>query len=264
MIRDLSSWVGASAVRIGRLWLPGRQVETVLGGYTKQIFCLTGHEDYPYSFLGSATAVRLVDRCFLVWCRHQTRDYSPDDVTIAVEGGKTLVSGSRFIFVNQEEAHADEEFNDLCASEFVIENYNSPNLEAAFFPLIEDDTWHGDTSAQFYLFGYPTELRTVDYELPHVHVQQVVTSADYFGPSQAQYLHSLKITGSKSFDQDGLSGGPVYHLSKDRTGFHVGLAGIMVRGGNDFVHFIDTRFVLSLLRFDHTRGGERHSAQRLG
>ena len=81
-----------------------------------------------------------------------------------------------------------------------------------------------------------------------MHVQQVVTSANYNGASHARYLHSLKITGKRSFTQDGLSGGPVYHIAKDEDGFFVGLAGIMVRGGNDHVHFIDVRFVLSLLR----------------
>jgi hypothetical protein len=248
MIRNLSTWVGASAVRIGRLWVPGRQAETMLANYTKQTFCLTGHEQYPYSFLGSATAVRFADRCFLLWCRHQTRDYAPNDVTIPIEGGTILVSGSRLLFVNEDQDSADEEFKDLYAMEFVVENYKSPNLESAFFPLREDDAWKGNVDANFYLFGFPTELRSVDYDMPHVHVRQVVTSADYNGPSHARYLHSLKITGKKSFTQDGLSGGPVYHIAKDQDGFHIGLAGIMVRGGNDYVHFIDVRFVLSLLR----------------
>lgn len=75
-------------------------------------------------------------------------------------------------------------------------------------------------------------------------------SASHLGGSYARYLHSLQITGKKSFAQDGLSGGPVYQIAKDRDGYHIGLAGIMVRGGNDIVHFIDARFVLSLARFD--------------
>jgi len=247
MIQNLSGWIGASAVRIGRLWVPGRQAETLLGRYTKQLFCLTGYETCPYALLGSATAVRLADRCFLVWCKHQTKDYSPNDVTIAIESGRTLVSGSRFVFVNEDQANADEDFKDLCAMEFAVENYSSPNLETAFLPLIEEDVWQGDVDAQFYLLGFPTELRLVDYELPHIHVHQVVTSAEYLGASRAQHLHVLNVTGKKSFGQDGLSGGPVYHISKGRDGFFVGLAGIMVRGGNGFAYFVDARFVLSLL-----------------
>jgi hypothetical protein len=169
-------------------------------------------------------------------------------VTIPIEGGKTLVSGSRLLFVNDDESSADEDYKDLHAMEFVPEKYHSPNLEAAFFPMHEADVWKGNPDSSFYLFGYPTELRLVDYELPHVHVQQVVTSGEYAGSSHARYVHSLRITGKKTFAQDGLSGGPVYQVAKDKYGFYVGLVGIMVRGGNQRVHFIDVRFVLSLLR----------------
>jgi hypothetical protein len=169
-------------------------------------------------------------------------------VTIPIDGGATLVSGSRHLFVNEDESTADEDFRDLQAIEFVPENYKHTNFEAAFFPLWEDDVWKGNADANFYLFGYPTELRSVDYDQPHVHVHQVVTSGQYNGASHARYLHSLKITGERSFTQDGLSGGPVYHVARDNTGFYVGLAGIMMRGGNHCVHFIDIRFVLLLLR----------------
>jgi hypothetical protein len=248
MIKNLEFWMGASAIRIGKLWVPGRQAEKALANYTKQTFCLTGHERYPYAFLGSATALRFADKCFLLWCQHQTRAYAPNDVTIPIEGGTILVSGSRLLFVKEEHHNADEDFTDICAMEFVVENYKSPNLETAFFPLDEQDVWKGNADAAFYLFGYPTELRSVDYESPHVHVRQVVTSAEYNGASHARYLHSLKITGKKSFAQDGLSGGPVYNIARSKSGYHIGLAGIMVRGGNHYVHFIDVRFILSLLR----------------
>ena len=253
MIRNLAGWIGVSAVRIGKLWVPGRHTETVLANYTKQTFCLTGDEQYPYSFLGSATAVRFGDRFFLLWCRHQTKEFAPNDVTIPIEGGKTLVSGSRLLFVNDDESSADEEYKDLYAMEFVPENYQSPNLEAAFFPLSEADVWKGNPDANFYLFGYPTQMRSVDYELPHVHVRQIVTTGEYAGLSQARYVHSLKITGKGTFTQDGMSGGPVYHIAKDGHGFFIGLVGIMVRGGNQRIYFIDVRFVLSLLRSGQAR-----------
>jgi hypothetical protein len=128
MARDVRWWLRESAVRIGALWVPGRQVETTLGRFTKQLFCLNHHDQYPYSFLGSATALRIRDRCFLIWCRHQTKDYRPDDVTIPIDGGKTLISGSRFLYIEIDSSNKDEDFTDLCAMEFVPANYGSPNL----------------------------------------------------------------------------------------------------------------------------------------
>lgn len=248
MIRNLTLWVGASAVRVGRLWVPARNTETVLARYTKQTFCLTGHEQFPYCFLGSATAVRWHDKYFLLWCRHQTKDYAPDDVTIPIEDGKILVSGSRLLFVSTDSSSIDEDFNDLQAMEFAPENYQSPNLESAFFPIQESDAWNGNSDTQFYLFGYPTEYRSVDYEIPHVHLKQVVTTGNYIGASHARHVHRIKITGKTPFSQDGLSGGPIYHIARDRNSYFVGLAGIMIRGGNQHVYFIDVRFILSLLR----------------
>lgn len=248
MIRNLSGWMGASAVRIGGLWVTGRNTEKILSNYTKQTFCLTGHEQYPYSFLGSATAVRLGEKCFILWCQHQTVGYSPNDVTIPVEDGKTLISGSVHHIVENDKSNADEDYKDLCAMQFVPGNYKSPNLETAFFPLREPDVWKGDHNANFYVFGFPTSLRQVDYDKPHIHVQQVVTSANYDRASNARYVHSLIVTRRKSFDVDGMSGGPVYHIAKDHRGFYIGLAGVTVRGSKDHMHFIDIRFVLSLLR----------------
>jgi hypothetical protein len=247
--RDVQWWLRASAVRIGSLWVTGRQVETALGRYTKQLFCLTHHVDYPYAFLGSATAVRFRNKFFLVWCRHQTKEYGPGDVTFPVEEGRVLISGSRFIYIETDDANKDEDFSDLCAMEFPTEKYASANLDSWFFPLQDSECWAGNTDAQFFLFGYPTELRTVEYEVPHVDVKQVVTSGRYHHPSNARDIHCLEMTRTQQFRTDGLSGGPVYQLAKDNNGFFVGLSGIMMRGGDasDFIHFVDARFLLKLL-----------------
>ncbi len=83
-------------------------------------------------------------KCFLAWCRHQTTEYKPDDVTIPIDSGKTLISGSRFLFIEPDESNAEEEFPDLCAMEFIPDNYDSANLDAVFFPLIETDCWSGN------------------------------------------------------------------------------------------------------------------------
>jgi hypothetical protein len=184
-----------------------------------------------------------------VWCRHQTREYNPNDVTIPIDSGKTLISGSRFLFIEPDESNAEEEFSDLCAMEFIPENYGSPNLGAVFFPLTEADCWSGNTDAAFFLYGFPTSLRIVEYDVPHVHVTQVVTSGRYHKASHARALHCLEMTRTTDFPADGLSGGPVYHLARDADGYFVGLAGIMMRGGNssDYIHFLDARFLATLL-----------------
>jgi hypothetical protein len=249
VVRSIAGWVKASAVRVGELWLPSKQVEPSLARFTQQLFCLTHHDEYPYAFLGSATGVRFKGRFFLVWCQHQTKGYQPDDVTIPIESGKTLISGSQFLFVRPDDSNKEEDYVDLCAMEFIPEKYSSPNLDTVFFSVKEDECWQGNTDAKFIVFGFPTESRIVEYEKPHVHVSQVVTSARYDGKTSSQGLHRLEMTRTTSFSSDGLSGGPVYHLAKDSKGFFVGLAGTIMRGSatSDYLHFLDARVLLMLL-----------------
>ncbi len=147
MIRNLTGWIGASAVRVGKLWVPGRHTETVLANYTKQTFCLTGHEQYPYAFRGSATAVRFAGKFFLLWCRHQTKEYAPNDVTIPIEGGKTLMSGSRLLFVNEDDSNTSEEFKDLHAMEFIPKNYQHVGRLSTTASQISPRFWRRDKAA---------------------------------------------------------------------------------------------------------------------
>jgi hypothetical protein len=134
--------------------------------------------------------------------------------------------------------------------EFLPENYGIANLDAHFFPLSQPDCWRGDADATFFLFGFPTTLRKVDYEMPHVHVSQVVTSGQYVRPMSARALHCIEMTRTKEFSADGLSGGAVYHLARDRYGYFVGLAGTIMRGGesSNYIHFLDVRFFLEVLK----------------
>lgn len=230
--------------------MPGRQVEATLARYTKQLFCLTHVDAYPYSFLGSATGIRFGTKCYLVWCLHQTREYQPDDVTIPVDDGKTLISGSRFLYVEPDKSNEGEDFTDLCVMEFKPENYGIANLDAFFFPVNESDCWRGNADAHFFLYGFPTELRKVDYQVPHVHVSQVTTSARYVRPTSARALHCLEMTRTTAFSADGLSGGAVYHLVRGNDGYFIGLAGTIMRGSpsSDYAHFLDSRFLVELLK----------------
>lgn len=244
---NVSNWFSAASVRIGRLWVPGRDVEAILARYAKLIFCVTGLNEHPYSLVGSATAARIGNRCALFCCKHQISEFRPDEVTISVDKeGKTLVSGSNFVWINKDGINDEEEFLDLCAMVYDTPRYKEPSLRSGFFDLLSVDCWNGDRSSQFYVIGYPTSLRSVDYEIPHIDVKQIITSATYAGASHAANLHQIRMTRTATFSSDGLSGAPVFFISRDRNGFFVGLAGIVTRGSDtsDFLHFVDVRIVL--------------------
>lgn len=249
-IVDLSKWFGAASVRIGQVWVSGREAERSLARYAKLIFCLTGSNQYPYSLVGTATAIRSGKHCVLFCCQHQISQFKPDEVTISVDKeGKTLISGSSFIWVNKDQTNEDEEYPDLCAMVYDTPKYGEPNLEFGFFDLLDGDCWDGNPDTQFYVIGYPTNLRNVDYDIPYIAVKQVVTSAKYVGHSNASWLHQIQMTRTAKFSSDGLSGAPVFFISRDGRGFFVGFAGVVIRGSDtsDFLHFIDVRMVRQFL-----------------
>jgi hypothetical protein len=196
---------------------------------------------------GSATALRWRDECLLFLCRHQFKDYQPDDVVIPLDNsGKTLISGSSLKWQTETAENRDEEFLDVNAMTFVPANYGPTNLEHGFLSVMEADCWNGRTDANFMLFGYPTALRMVDYETPHIHTRQIVTSAIFSQGTSARGVFRIEMTRTENFSSDGLSGGPVFHLGKDRRGFFIGLAGLVMRGSDtsNFLHVMDSRYLL--------------------
>jgi hypothetical protein len=234
MTENLFTHFSDRSVRVGRVWIPGKQVEQTLARYAKLLFCLNHSVDHPYSLLGSATAIRRKTQCLLFCCQHQIRNYAPDDVVIPTDKlGEILVSGSSMIWREPNSASSsDEEYLDIRAMKFDPANYSVANLELTFFDLYDVDCWKQELEANFYLFGYPTSLRDVDYDKPHINVRQVVTSARYVGRSNAEGVHRIEMHRTKGFSSDGLSGGPVFHIASDASGFFIGFAGMILRGSD--------------------------------
>jgi hypothetical protein len=243
--------LGNSAIRIGRTWISAKQLPDALKRYARLVFCLNNSEQHPYSLRGTATALRLRDRCMLFWCSHQTIGYQPNDVLVPMDGeGKILISGSTFVQMIPQLPSHDEEFFDLCGMQYVPENYGaSASVERGFFDVIEADAWRGDPDSTFMLFGYPTSLRNVDYEKPGIAVKQIVTSATYRSPSRAASVHAIEMARTGDYSADGLSGGPVFHLGEDAQGFYCGFAGVVLRGSerSNHLHFLDVRVMLQFL-----------------
>lgn len=155
------------------------------------------------------------------------------------------------IWIEPDESNAGEEFLDVRAMEFIPHNYETPNFEANFFPVHESQCWNLNADSLFSVYGYPTDMRTVDYEIPHIGLKQIVTSARYVSASSSAGVHSIAMTRTNKFDSDGLSGGSVFHLAHNRNGFFAGFAGLILRGSatSDFLHFIEVRQLISFFRF---------------
>ena len=251
MTENLFTHFSERSVRVGRVWIPGKQVEQTLARYAKLLFCLNHSVEHPYSLLGSATAIRWKGRCLLFCCHHQIRNYAPGDVVIPTDKeGKILISGSAVVWREPDGINFGEEYLDIRAMRFDPANYGVPNIELGFFDLYDGDCWKRELDANLFLFGYPTSLRTVDYDKPSIDVQQIVTSAKYVEASNAEGVHRIQMNRTKGFSSDGLSGGPVFHLAEDANGFFIGFVGVMLRGSDtsDVIHLIEAGQILKFFK----------------
>jgi hypothetical protein len=119
MTENLFTYFSERSVRVGRVWIPGKQVEQTLARYAKLLFCLNHSDEHPYSLLGSATAIRWKGRCQLFCCHHQIQNYAPGDVVIPTDKeGKVLISGSAVVWREPDGINVGEEFLDIRAMRF--------------------------------------------------------------------------------------------------------------------------------------------------
>src|SRR5262249_4856122 len=145
------------------------------------VFIHTEIPNCPYQLLGSATAVRLGDRHWILCCGHQIDAASPDMVAIYSWNTQEMIGGSRLNRWIVTEENKDTDYIDIRAIEYIIANYGIANLSYEFFPLSPSTVWPFQAAEDFIVFGFPTELRDLDYEIPHIHMRCVYAQGKYDG-----------------------------------------------------------------------------------
>jgi hypothetical protein len=246
-----------ASVRIGSIWFPVRNLPAALARHTKLVFCLTGLEEHPYSIRGSATGLKFQDLHLLFCCGHQIANVRPRDVVIPLDKeGRMLISGQQMVKLDPhvDELHG-EEILDVTAMRFDPAKYGASRIDLGFFDINGADVWNGDPETTFLVFGYPTNLRSVQIDdvsgaLSGLKVKMISTSASYVKASQASGLHAIRLQRSGDYTSDGLSGGTVYHVGEDAQGFYCGFAGLVILGSDtsDILHFIDSRAIFPFFK----------------
>jgi hypothetical protein len=250
----------SSSIRVGDLWIPVGQLPHVLAPHTKLLFCLTGDLNHPYSLRGSATGLRFQGQHLLFCCLHQIVDRSPSEVVVPVDRlGRKLVSGTRFIRLNEIPEFAGEEVFDVCAMQFKPDEYGEPALERGFFDLKGADVWSGEPETTFLVYGYPTDFRRLGLDdvsgaLNDIKVKMTATAGRYQRASLAAGVHAIELERTGTCSSDGLSGGAVFHVGEDARGLYCGFAGIVLRGSDrsNIIHFMDARLVQQFFRYGDT------------
>lgn len=240
--------MGRGHIRVGTLLVPSTAVAKTLHRYAKPLVLNTDNEQFPYVIRGTATALKLGKRHFYFFCRHQLQDYDPSKVCIFPTSamGTQLIGGGTGRFFEQEAWNVGEELLDVFAMEIEPRAYEIPNLELEFFPIIGVDCWPNGTTGDLFAYGVPSKLQGyklggVDGDtLKEINFITALVSGRHLNPSNARGVHRAEFIRSERFDVDGMSGGPVFHIGRDRAGLFIGFAGMIMRGGDTQFHFINS------------------------
>ncbi len=237
----------ARQVLVGHIWRDFGSVEHALHGYCKQLFILTGIPKFPYRFLGSGTALKL-GGTHLVFCTaHQIEDIHPDDVAIIHLPTNSILTGSKLYFPKPALEFVDTDILDVRVFRFKVEDYKISNLTSDFFPINPLNYWQNQERVLFLVFGYPSMRQDVNYEEPRITARVAEVKAEYAGRSESPYVHRLKMDRKEQFDSDGMSGGPVFYIGRNNSGFFAGFAGMTIRGGaSDYLHFLEAKYLLEI------------------
>jgi hypothetical protein len=167
------------------------------------------------------------------------------------------VSGTRFIRLNDLPEFDGQEITDVCAMHFDPAEYGEPKLERGFFNVGAADVWNGESETTFLVYGYPTQLRELSIDeisgaLDGIKVKMTANAGLYSYASSAAGVHAISLERSGNYSSDGLSGGTVFHVGEDASGFYCGFTGIVLRGSDasKIVHFMDPQLIRHFFRFN--------------
>jgi hypothetical protein len=148
-------------VRIGQLFVPPSQITTTLSRYAHTLVCKNPYEKFPYTFRGTLTAFCLNGCYFSVFCQHQIKDYSPDQVILIPRSSKygKHISGREFYSIAPNASNDDEEFTDVCVIEFEPDKYKIEDLRSEFFRVVLDECWPSNSLGHLIALGFPTCLQ---------------------------------------------------------------------------------------------------------
>lgn len=193
---------------------------------------------------GSAFLYEYRGRRFCVFTKHQLAHSEPSKVYINLASDPhTLHSGGRFI-PGIDFGIGDE--GDLCAIEMPW-TLPKTNLGASVFfrsrppaPVM--------TSSRLFVVGFPSELRHFEGNevCEQIHLNQVrsyLVSCDWDedGHHVGNLLGGGLLDTKAHGNLDGFSGAPVFAISAITRAIE--FCGIVTRGGNGIIRFVDQRFV---------------------
>ena len=211
--------------------------------------------EYPISFGGSAFLVRFQDqRTFVVTAVHVLRESEfklhqfriqcrPDVNALLPLGAHYRIHGSDAFDADQ----YDIAVWDVRPVSEAVYGHHKPY---SVWPM-EGNTIF--TPAADYLYrGYPQQLRIPEYSTQSYDQGAITGSAKYVRRTELECIHTLEFNAlGPIHDLDGLSGSPVFQVTKDGDTYAVAsFAGMIIRGSaqSRLAHFVESRRIVDMLQ----------------
>ncbi len=246
MARDVLRHLAATSAVLNGVVIPGRSIEATIARYAFNVFILTGYEAFPVILRGTGTAIRFQGKELFVCTQHQLSGIDPEKVGMMTEGGGRLITsgGTRyFTLSDQTDGH------DLIAFNFSEPVAAYPELRPRFFNFKRPENLDTEVLA-YVVTGCATGDQSYDVEdNDHIGVARRSVLCDLSDEQPADpAMLALRTREPMSFNPDGMSGGSVFVVHRDQSGYWIDFAGIVVQGGGGVFRIIKVAVVHRFLK----------------
>lgn len=242
-----------TAIKIGHIYVPYGALEEALASSVRPL--IFGDEDGTgyYSKRGTCTLLNWRGGLFGFFTRHQLEGkvdldrQSPENIRIPMNNLGEANFPLKTLF-NASKTDQAEEIEDICGVEIAIDEIAGPHQKG--FASAEPDQDRALPAQLYICAGCPTREGEIDYETPRINIETLTLPAlqDQNFTTNVAWLKRLTLKNNvPEVPYDGMSGGAVFALRGNLRSFACTFEGIIVRGSNGFLHYIDAAFVRSLL-----------------
>jgi hypothetical protein len=223
-------------------------------GCARPVLFANADPEYPLSVGGSAFVVKFRERHFAISAKHVLRagGFAASQVRIQYRP-----DANRFLPLTQMYWLQGDDQDDTDQSDLAIWSIDDAALEPEAFgeylPYnllgIDGATLYGGKS--HYLFrGYPSVLRSVDYEARDFQLDSISARALYAGKGVSAFTHELALVNDGALSSaEGLSGSPVFQVNNDEGSLasREAFAGVLIRGNASRAYFLEHKQIIGAL-----------------
>lgn len=238
-----------TAVLVNDIYVLARDVQSMLGHFSFNLFVWNHDETHKVRMLGSATPLFYRGHYFVVCTGHQLRGVVPEDISMLTEDGAFAVTSSGYTRPRIAPEGMQHDLQDIVVFNFNGACQEHPSLRQKFFKVSGfPPGCLSDAIVAVLNYGYPSKDQLYELEEKN-HLgsrRRGTTLKAYRQPLDETLLH-LKPLEEFIFDPDGLSGGPNFVIQQTGKNFTAYFAGVTVRAGKNDLYMVKSPFIKILL-----------------